>query len=127
MEPRTHGLDRELARHGNLLIAESGRFAKDEHIAIQFRQPSNGVVKRRRKFLRGGDDGMHERDGRRAPLAITQIVERQVPRDLEDPRAPANFAGFGDTRSGDTKEYLLREITGGLGGADHAAEVPEHA
>jgi hypothetical protein len=60
-------------------------------------------------------------------MAVAQVVEHQVARDLKDPRAVPGGVRLRDLGTRHAQEHFLRQVLGSLRPADHAAQVPEYA
>ena len=64
-------------------------------------------------------------DPMRAPR-IAHVIERQVPRNPENPRAAAVVSRVRHGRARDAEEHFLRQIARGLSLSEEPAQVPEH-
>src|SRR6185436_4094250 len=62
---------------------------------------------------------------RRLPSYIAQMIQREVPGNPKHPGAALHRSIRPRWRTGDAEEHLLRQVAGGLGMTDHAAQIPE--
>ena len=63
----------------------------------------------------------------RAPLAIANVIQRQVAGDSRDPGAAPGRFSLRHRRARDTEKDLLREVPRGVGVSDDPPQIAEHA
>ena len=131
MQPRTHGVGRDLTGARNLVVTQPGGLAQEKHVSIQILERRQRLSDGRGRFLRGPPSRihveLHELNRGRPPPPIARVIQREIPRDVEHPRPPLGRLIGALRRPRDPQKHLLREIARVLGMADHAAQVPEHA
>ena len=59
-------------------------------------------------------------------MAVAQVVQDEVARDLEHPGAVPGCVRLRHFRARDAQKHFLRQVLGSLRPADHPAQVPEH-
>ena len=126
MQPRSHGIGSQLARRGNLVVGQAAGLAHQEHVAVERRQPVERLGQRRGQFLRRRRRPLVELDGDAATPVVADVIQRQVARDAEDPRAARARFRRRQRTARDAQKDFLRQLAG-VSLADDAAQVTEDA
>ena len=74
MNARSHAVRRQSARRGDLVVAEAGDLAHQEHVAIDVGQRREGFVDLRAGVLGRRPGRIGQRLGRRSPLAAAVMI-----------------------------------------------------
>lgn len=125
MEPRANSIGAEIARSGDVRVAEARRFAQQEHLAIEGREPFQRFAQRGGNLLVWPGRRIVEINRCSPPTRVAHVVVREVTRDSEHPRTAARLAGRRDGTSRHTEEHLLCQLSR-LTVADEPAEIAEY-
>ena len=128
MNARADGVRCQLARAGDFFVTETGDLTHQEHVAVERRE-------RRERFVDGEIDVLRRRprgfvDQRRRlrlPQTPAVVIQREIPRDAEQPGRQITVHRHRDRGPRHSQEDLLRQVACRLGMADRAAEIPENA
>ena len=83
------------------------------------------MPERQAQLLRGRRDQLGQTGHGRPAPAVTDVVQREIARDLEDPGALPDLGRGRHPRPRHAQKHLLRQVDGGVGAPDNAPEIPE--
>jgi hypothetical protein len=125
MDSIPNGIRGQLARLGDLVIAQPAHLAHQEHVALQFRQRRECLIECRCGFLRRVPRLVECPNGLfRPPLSLAVMVEYDVPSDPKQPPGQLVLRRLRDGNPADPQKHLLRQVPGEFGFARGAAQIP---
>jgi hypothetical protein len=127
VKTRSHGVDCQLAREGDLVVTEPAHLAHQEHISIDGIEAAQRLAKHRGERLgRRRGHIVRRLHLRTFPAIVSHVVQREVSRNPEQPRPASTIVYLRDLSASDTQKHLLRQLARILL-PDDAAEIAEEA